>query len=246
MRSSFIVLAIILGCAITQSTYNPCRTGKCASCFAVSETNSAPSCEVCSGLWISAQSSKGVAGQNECTRSTATNCFSTDSSQTGFDTSDCYYCNPGYDLDISSNQCVPSKNKIQGCAYQVLMQNVSQCLYCTGAFTSVLGDGLDCNMPNSIPNCAYSYGHGSACQFCEDGYGLSIDRTSCIQFTNGGRGAVYSDPNGNPYAYYRNQMACSFILGYTSPEVNACALTNAGSILFAAASSIFSAFLLIN
>lgn len=216
MRTSFVVLAIIFGCALTQATTknycNPSGTF-CAMCVT---SAGGQSCTVCGKMGFST-AVKDLTGTNECTASTATNCMA--SNPLGADK--CGMCKSGFALDSATFTCAAETTfKLPtNCAALIKTGTTVTCQGCNSGF-ALSKDKLTCTAAITTVNCLTAIigaDDKEVCGACKSGFAfkgalgtdcatavpaavvgcarLADDGTTCMNQCNSAAGFWMSDVN---------------------------------------------------
>jgi hypothetical protein len=198
MRTSFIVLAVILGCAIAQSAgtnYCSAKGTFCSLCIAAGNNKS---CTACGKLAVSKEVAAAV-GSFECVAATAANC----SQALQADATKCAVCNTGFALKADSNTCEADATKIADC--MGLAKDVAgkvTCQACQNSKTLSV-DKTNCTVATTDKNCYSAFlpqeGAAQLCISCNKGFAyktggnpvcdqsVSGDLTGCARVTADGK-----------------------------------------------------------
>ena len=220
MRTSFIVLAVILGCAIAQSAgtnYCSAKGTFCGLCVAAGNNKS---CTACGKLAVSKEVA-AAAGSFECVAATAANC----SQALQTDATKCQVCNSGFALKTAGNNntCEADATKIADC--MGLAKDAAGKVTCQACQNSktLSFDKTNCTVATTDKNCytamILTEGDAQTCGGCNKGFAyktnvpvvcdqpVSGDLTGCARVTGDGKTC---------------DNLCSTWLGFWMTDVNKC------------------------
>lgn len=213
MRISFFILAVIVGCAMTQSAgKNYCNaTGTfCGLCVTVGNNQS---CTACGKMGVSTPV-KDVAGTNECVNGNAANCVQAKDATT------CAACKSGYAVDITTNLCVEDKTVIADCTGLSKNGTDITCQGCTNG-KALSTDKKDCKTAVTDANCTsamITVAPTQLCVACKSGFAKKGDMSAnCDTAVSGDTaGCLVTDTD------VKKCLFCNTSNGYWMSDVNKC------------------------
>lgn len=235
MKTSFVVLAVILGCAIAQSAgtnYCSAKGTFCALCVAAGNNKS---CTACGKLAVSREVA-GQAGSNECVASTAANCMA---ALQGTDLTKCAVCNSGFALQ-PDNTCVADSTKITDCmGLAIDAAKKVTCQACQNSKTLSV-DKMNCTTATTDKNCwsamLTAEGSPQVCLGCNKGFASKTGAIVCDQAVTGDiAGCMRVSADGKSCDNLCNRWA-----GFWMTDVNKCtAFASIATAAFALIASFF-------